>query len=47
MTFESNGIRFVAERTWTALVSGLKVDVESYHGREGVVAWHPRSGSTC
>ncbi len=47
MAFESNGIPFVAERTWTELVSGLKVDVESYHGREGIVATHRGWGSSC
>lgn len=47
MAFESNGIPFVSERTWTELVSGLKVDVESYSGREGIVATHRGRGSSC
>ena len=47
MTFESNGIPFVAQRAATSLVSGLTIDVESYYGREGVVAWHRGWGSTC
>lgn len=47
MAFEANGIPFVAERTWTELVSGLRVDVESYYGREGIVAYHRGWGSSC
>ena len=47
MAFEANGIPFVAERAWASLVSGLRVDVESYSGREGVVAWHRGWGSGC
>ena len=47
MSFEANGIPFVAERSWTELVSGLKVDVESFYGREGIVAYHRDLGSSC
>ncbi len=47
MSFEANGIPFVADRTWTELVSGLKVDVESYSGREGIVVYHRDWGSAC
>jgi hypothetical protein len=41
---ESGGIRFVAERRWLPLVSGIRVEVESFHGREGIVVHHPRRG---
>jgi hypothetical protein len=41
---ESGGISFLAERRWLPLVSGIRVEVESFQGREGLVAFHPATG---
>ena len=40
---ESGGIPFAVARHQLHLVSGVRVEVEEYMGREGIVAYHPLS----
>jgi hypothetical protein len=44
---EANGLSFVAEKRASPLIAGLRVDVESYGGREGLVAYRPGAFGGC
>ena len=41
---ESGGIAFLEERRWLPLVSGIRIEVESFQDREGLVVFHPAMG---
>ncbi len=45
--FEQGGVSFLADERGLRYLDGLVIDVQSYYGRESVIAFHPTLGGGC
>jgi len=44
---EAEGIRFVVEAHRRPLVAGLRIEIQRFFGREGLVAYGTSGGGAC
>ena len=47
LRLDVDGIAFVAEARWHFALPGLKIDVQEYWGRQGLVAFNDGFGGSC